>query len=215
MSSKSSQAVGALTVPDALVRVALRREGADRIIDTVGRGASDRMDRFESTVTGGGAMSISRLMRAGQPLVLLFAVFATLVSAADLWLGLLGPERIKAALIAYTGWVPSSTYLFAAIMAWLLVATGDRRRVMRLWLVVPLLIGVVSGYRSYASRGEDFGNPYLRVSRWQPVWTMLIPTVWAALLLLPPGPVRPPRRPTRVEGAVDDFGSTDVAHPIP
>jgi hypothetical protein len=179
--------------------LALRRDGADRIIDTVGRVA----------------MSIPRLMRAGQPLVLLFAVFATLVSAADLWLGLLGPERIKAALIAYTGWVPSSTYLFAAIMGWLLVATGDRRRVMRLWLVVPLLIGVVSGYRSYASRGEDFGNPYLRVSGWQPVWTMLIPTAWAALLLLPPGPVRPPRRPTRVEGAVDDFGSTDVAHPIP
>jgi len=152
----------------------------------------------------GGAMSNPRFMKAGQSVLLLFALFATLVSAADLWLTFLGPKRIKAALIAYTGWAPSSPYLFAALMAWLLLATGDRRRVMRLWLVVPLLIGAVFGYVSFTTRGEDFGNPYLRVSRWQPVWTMVIPAVWAASLLLLPDPVGPPSHLTRVDSTVRD-----------
>ncbi len=149
-------------------------------------------------------MSIPRFLRARQSVVLLFALFATLVSAADLWLSFLGPKPIKAALIAYTGWAPSSPYLFGAMMAWMLVAMGDRRRVMRLWMVVPLLIGAVFSYVSFTGPGEDFGNPYLRVSRWQPVWTMVIPAAWAASLLLLPGPVGPPPRPTRAESTVRD-----------
>jgi hypothetical protein len=122
--------------------------------------------------------------------MLLFAVFATLVCAADLWLSFVGPERIKAAFIAYTGWVPSSPYLFCAPMAWWLWATGGGRRLTRLWIVVPLLVAAVFAYFSFALRREDFGNPYLRVSRWQPVWTMVVPAIWASLLLLAPGPPR-------------------------
>lgn len=145
-----------------------------------------------------------RFVREGQSVVLGFALFATLVSAADLWLTFLGPKRVKEVLIAYTGWSPGSTYLFGALMAWLLLATGDRRRVMRLWLVVPLLIGAVFGYITFAGRGEDFGNPYLRVSRWQPVWTVGVPLLWTALLLLSPGPAGPPKRLARAEDTAAD-----------
>jgi hypothetical protein len=130
-------------------------------------------------------MSIERSPKPWQPLLLSFALFATLVSAADLWLTFVGPKSLKADLIAYTGWLPSGPYLFSAFWAWMLLATGDRRRLMRLMLVVQMLVGVVAGYYSYRLRGEDFGNPYLMVSRWQTVWTMAVPAAWAALLMLP------------------------------
>jgi len=30
--------------------------------------------------------------------------------------------------------------------------------------------------------GEDFGNPYLRVSPWRPAFTVLLPSIWLLLL---------------------------------
>ena len=131
-------------------------------------------------------------------------MFSTIVSAADLWLTFLGPKWLHEALIPYVGWCPGNTYMFCALGAWQMLASPDHRQVTRLWLVGCLLIGCVVGYSTYSNRGEDFGNPYLRVSRWQPIWTMAIPAAWACLLLLWSGPdqiaSQPRPRPTTTNG---------------
>ena len=125
--------------------------------------------------------------KVGQPVLLSFALFSTIVSVADLWVTLIGPKWMKAELIQYTSWLASGPYLFCSLFAWYPLLTGGHRRRMRLPLLGSLLMGIWSGYSFYQLRGQDFGNPYLRVSRWQPIWTMAIPAMWAVIILLPSG----------------------------
>ena len=37
-------------------------------------------------------------------------------------------------------------------------------------------------YDLFRFHGNDYGNPYLTVSPWQPLWTLVLPAVWIAVL---------------------------------
>jgi hypothetical protein len=50
-------------------------------------------------------------------------------------------------------------------------------------LTVSILSGLISFIRSIGA--DTFNNPYLTVSTWQPIWTILIPAIWIAILLNP------------------------------
>ena len=57
---------------------------------------------------------------------------------------------------------------------------------LRFGIVGPLIIQIFSGYMTWMmDDGNDHGNPYLRVSPWQPFWTMVIPALWILVLHLP------------------------------
>jgi hypothetical protein len=125
--------------------------------------------------------------RNAPPQIQWFALFSVIVCAADLWLTFAGPRHVKAMIIPFTGWSASTPYLFGLFWVFYLMFSPHRRGVHRLGLFAPLLISIVFGLlRLLQPRGEDFGNPYLQVSVWQPVWTIVIPAVWVVLLLLAP-----------------------------
>jgi hypothetical protein len=49
-----------------------------------------------------------------------------------------------------------------------------------------MLLAILTGASRLNRIGrEDFGNPYLTVSQYQLIWTMIIPAVWIALLYSP------------------------------
>jgi len=122
-----------------------------------------------------------------RPEIVLFGLFAIPVCAADMWLTFVGPQTIKAATVAFTGWNASMPYLFGLAFAFSLVFGRDHNFRLRLGIVGPLLVYVVFGVIEYAlPRGQDFGNPYLQVSPWRPVWTVALPAIWSIVLLLAP-----------------------------
>jgi hypothetical protein len=69
-------------------------------------------------------------------------------------------------------------YLFGLGWVFHLVRTRDRRPAMRWALVAPIVASIAFGVvQSLAPRGPDFGNPYLQVSPWRPVWTVAVPAL--------------------------------------
>jgi len=58
---------------------------------------------------------------------------------------------------------------------------------VRFAIVLLLLMFILFAYvttKSFQGR-ETFGNPYLIISPWRPVWTMLVPSIWIIVLYLP------------------------------
>jgi hypothetical protein len=111
-----------------------------------------------------------------------YFIFATLAIIG--WaVAFFGPKSLKEAIIPYTGWVPGENYLFTYLPAHALVfaKTPSRRAFImcRFAIVAILLIGIFGGYQ------PNFGNPYLKISQWQPIWTMIIPAIWIMVLLSP------------------------------
>ena len=128
-------------------------------------------------------------LRSAPPEIVLYGLFALVVSAADMWLTFVGPRSVKEWTVPFTGWVASMPYLFGFFWIYMLIFGRNRERMGSRWgLVGPLLVCVVFGVVEYARRshGPDFNNPYLRVSVWQPLWTVALPALWTAVLLLAP-----------------------------
>jgi len=58
---------------------------------------------------------------------------------------------------------------------------------LRFGFIAPLLLQMFGGFWSAMKYdGIDFGNPYLRVSPWQPFWTIGLPALWILVLFSPP-----------------------------
>jgi hypothetical protein len=126
-------------------------------------------------------------IRSTPPEAVVYCLFSISVGVADLWLTFVGPQYVKAMTVPFTGWSASMPYLFGLFFSFHLVFGPDRRFRHRLGMVAPLLIYMVSGLVEYAlPRGQDFGNPYLQVSPWRPLWTIALPMFWSLLLLLSP-----------------------------
>jgi hypothetical protein len=108
--------------------------------------------------------------------------------AADLYLNVIGPLELKEAIIPYTGWSVSSSYSFIAIALVFLMNGYHNDPSYGIKVIVFLLfISIIFGIANIGSAFgvEDFGNPYLTVSPWRPVWTIIIPSIWVALLYTP------------------------------
>ena len=57
---------------------------------------------------------------------------------------------------------------------------------MRFGIVLFLLISMCAGLWNLSRINEpNYGNPYLTISPWQPLWTLVLPAVWIAVLYSP------------------------------
>jgi hypothetical protein len=124
---------------------------------------------------------------AGSPSILIaYTVFAVLVTFADFVLLPLSSESLRAHLVPYTGWVASMFYAFTIFFALTLIYQRKGRGAVRFGVTVQLLLQIAYGtYQIFLMTGKTFGNPYLTVSPWRPVWTILIPSIWILLLYSP------------------------------
>ncbi len=116
-----------------------------------------------------------------------FAIFSVIVSVLDLASNFLGPKDVREAIVPVTGWVGSMGYMFSIFFIFLLILTPvPNWRSIRRAIITMLLISMVSGIIDLVrAPGTDFGNPYLTVSPWRPLWTLVLPAVWIAVLYSP------------------------------
>ncbi len=121
-----------------------------------------------------------------------FAVFSLAATLIGFGLPMLCPNELLEAILPFTGWLPTSGYCFSLCSTAVLIfgeRTADRRkaRIIQRWLIVFLLsMDILFGFLSQKiSGGNDFGNPYLIVSPWRPIWTEVVPALWIAILLSP------------------------------
>ena len=123
---------------------------------------------------------------AAPRMLLAYTVFAVVVTLADFVLLPLASESFRARLVPYTGWVASMFYAFTIFFAFILIYQHRARRAVRLGITLQLLLQIAFGtYQFFRVTGDTFGNPYLTTSQWRPVWTMVIPCLWIAVLYSP------------------------------
>ena len=127
-----------------------------------------------------------------------FFWFGACAVVIDLTLTLIpGLLPLHKLLVPVTGWVGSAPYIFAIGM-WpgLLDRIGPRMDGPELRRHLKFSAGLLFFYAAFGAfmfarggGGDETWNPWLRVSPWQPLWTVLVPAVWAAVLLRPDKPV--------------------------
>jgi hypothetical protein len=75
---------------------------------------------------------------------------------------------------------------------WKVVNWQRRRRAtrpyshLRFGFIAPLVLQILFGFWAVMRyNGVNYGNPYLTVSPWQPLWTMGLPALWVLVLFSP------------------------------
>jgi hypothetical protein len=97
---------------------------------------------------------------------------------------------LQKSLVPFTGWVGSAPYIFALGMWPGLLDRGrpqmdgpDVRRHLRFSACLLFFYAAFGAFMFLNGGPEHASNPWLRVSAWQPIWTVLVPGAWASLLL--------------------------------
>jgi hypothetical protein len=101
-----------------------------------------------------------------------------------------GLMALQKSVVPLTGWVGSAPYIFALGMWPGLIdcarprMTGpELRRHLRFTACLLFFYAAYGAFMFIDSGGADHAiNPWLRVSVWQPAWTVLVPAVWAVVL---------------------------------
>jgi len=146
---------------------------------------------MKSTTTTSNALSWTTLSSRffSAPIELRsFLVFSTAVSLFQLsFQFLFGLGTIKESIIPITGWLMAQGYIFTLFFIFSLVffsGTAGQRIRFRLAVVALLAINVLYGIYGIPFYGDnDYGNPYLIISKWRPVWTIVLPSFWMVLLM--------------------------------
>jgi Redoxin len=114
--------------------------------------------------------------------ILAFTVFATLVTVIDYTLTFYGPLDLQERIVPFTGWSASGPYTYTIFFAvWYCIKREPRTLHPIAWvLLMYICVGII---RALEPAREDFGNPWLTVSPWRPVWTIAIPTLWLAFII--------------------------------
>lgn len=126
-------------------------------------------------------------LAAAPPQLLAYTIFAVAVTFTDYLIQFFAPGPVRAWFVPYTGWVASMFYSFTIFFAFTLIYQRQKRSVMRfVGITLLMLCQVTIGISQiFQMGGETFGNPYLTISPWRPVWTILIPIIWIAVLHSP------------------------------
>jgi hypothetical protein len=97
---------------------------------------------------------------------------------------------VQKSMVPFTGWVASAPYIFALGMWPGLLDRGrpqmegpPLRRHLRFMACLLFFYAAFGAFMFLTGGPDDSQNPWLRVSAWQPVWTVLVPGAWAAFLL--------------------------------
>ena len=125
-------------------------------------------------------------LAAAPPQLLAYTIFAVAVTFTDYFILPFAPGSVRAWLVPHTGWVASMFYSFTIYFAFALIYQGQKRSAVRLGITLQMLLQLILGISQiFQMGGETFGNPYLTISPWHPVWTILIPIIWIAVLHSP------------------------------
>jgi hypothetical protein len=115
-----------------------------------------------------------------------FCLFATITTVLSLLL-LFADSNLQRSIVPITGWSAATGYSFGLFFIYILIFSGNKKIPkirLRRGIVVPLVLYILFGlFNLLAYNRQNFGNPYLTISKWQPVWTILIPLFWIILLM--------------------------------
>ncbi|MFZ4400083.1 MAG: hypothetical protein ACOYO1_08625 [Bacteroidales bacterium] len=118
-----------------------------------------------------------------------FFIFALLVSILSIGIQLFGSVNLKEFIVPITGWSSGLSYPYCVLFVFILIFRVPYKNYLRLrnLIVFFLIINIVFGSITLFLSGGVFYsvNPYLRISIWQPVWTMFIPACWALMFFSP------------------------------
>lgn len=119
-------------------------------------------------------------------IVKLHVAFAACVTLAEGLLFLPDFKVAREAVVPLTGWAASMPYLGSLLMSpflWLTRRHHQHRMVIRVYieafcsqLAIYSAISLIYFFFSFGR--EDYGNPYLMVSAWRPIWIGVIPAAW-------------------------------------
>jgi peroxiredoxin len=114
--------------------------------------------------------------------IIALIIFAILVTTVDYKLAFWGPISLREQIVPITGWGMSSAYTMTGILAVYYCISRLHRMLysMAAILLMHIVLGIVDALMPV---GEDFGNPWLMVSPWRPVWSILIPGLWLIVVL--------------------------------
>jgi hypothetical protein len=123
--------------------------------------------------------------RAAPVVLPTLLAFAIVVTILDLGSHFLARETVYEPLIKYVGWNPSTIYLFSGGIAYnLCISRRLRTRNILVGLIAIWALGNAIHFITTHNH-KDFGNPYLMVSPYRPIWTVVIPLLWGAWLMSP------------------------------
>ena len=116
-----------------------------------------------------------------------YAMFSVLVTVIGVGIPFLGLARLEEAIVPYTGWTPALGYMFGLFFTFHLIYTKTRPCRSLPGVIAPLLLQIAFGLFDMRFRHvlNYPGNPMLVISPWRPVWTVVIPAIWIAILLSP------------------------------
>lgn len=119
-----------------------------------------------------------------------FATFAVVVTILSYLLPLILDKEIWEKTIKYTGWSPATTYMFSIIMVFIPIFQKKYQRpiITKMTIILLLSIQIYSGSQRQllVDDRSTTTNPYLMVSEYQYIWTIIIPAFWILVFLLSP-----------------------------
>ncbi len=114
--------------------------------------------------------------------ILALTIFAILVTAIDYTITFNGPISLKEKIVPFTGWGASAPYGSVIFFGVYYCIKRERKILYGIVAILALhiCIGIVETLRPAR---EDFGNPWLMVSHWRPVWTIALPGLWLIVVI--------------------------------
>jgi hypothetical protein len=117
-----------------------------------------------------------------------FCVLATLSQVLLLLSYRFLPEAassLSRRITPFLGWLPAMPYMSA--LYWALYLRWRPNFFVHLAALTFLMLGAAFGAFDFLRHlgRENYGNPMLTVSAWQPLWTVVLPLLWCGLLLTP------------------------------
>jgi len=97
---------------------------------------------------------------------------------------------LQKTVVPFTGWVGSAPYIFAlGLWPGLLdrarpqMQGPEIRRHLRFTGCLLFFYAAFGAFMFLDAGPDHSSNPWLRVSVWQPIWTVLVPAAWGSLIL--------------------------------
>ena len=115
-----------------------------------------------------------------------FCLFATIVTILSILL-LFANSNLRRSIVPITGLPFAIGYSFGLYFIYAVIFSSNksiRRIKIRYGILMPLVLSILlGGFNLLNYNTQNFGNPYLTISKWQPIWTILIPLFWIILLM--------------------------------
>ena len=138
------------------------------------------LDFFEKIAT--------RILKTPIELII-FSLFSFSVFIFSIVVDNFCSNSFRESIIPYTGWNIDRAYSISWFFSFIIIFSSKKNnRLLMLYfgLIFQLFISIVFGFFDlHRINGENFGNPYLIVSSFRPIWTIIVPAFWILILITP------------------------------